>query len=150
MDYSRRIPSSDPPRRGRSRYFGSRLRYRASGCTASSLFRPNSTQPAAPAPKREGDNYLASTVKADASASPSPAAPTNTLHEHAAASLIFPPTPPDLSNAEIFRIWIIVLLASGISINSIKGKVRRGTALTVLFTIYAFVVVLRAAWNARS
>ena len=55
-----------------------------------------------------------------------------------------------LSGVEIFRIWIIVLLASGISINSIKGKVRRGTALTVLFTIYAFVVVLRAAWNARS
>lgn len=55
-----------------------------------------------------------------------------------------------LSGIELFRIWIIFLIALGISVNSVKGKVRLGTALTVLFAIYAFVVFGIAGWSARS
>jgi hypothetical protein len=55
-----------------------------------------------------------------------------------------------LSRIELFRIWIILLLGLGISVNAKKGKVQRGTALAVLFTIYAFVVVIGAAWSAKS
>ena len=55
-----------------------------------------------------------------------------------------------VSGIDIFRIWIICLLGLGISINAAKGKVRRGTALTTLFVIYALLVVIFAGLGARS
>jgi hypothetical protein len=55
-----------------------------------------------------------------------------------------------VSGLDVFRIWIICLLALGISINAVKGKVSRGSALTTLFVIYAVLVLIGAAWGART
>src|SRR5205807_9732069 len=54
-----------------------------------------------------------------------------------------------VSGFDVLRIWIVCLLGLGISINAVKGKVSRGTAFTTLFSIYAVIVLLGAAWAAR-
>jgi Yip1 domain len=46
---------------------------------------------------------------------------------------------------DIFAIWIVVLLASGIAANSTRGRLKRGTAFTTMFVLYGLLVLGGAA-----